>query len=264
MKKQDFSRKSHKSGSGGDFRRTNGRPNKTANGNTRGKNNRQAHAESVKLWMTPSSQTLTSHIPIVKKRNNDKSNGKGGNAGQKDRPYGSNDRNRPEGKNNKSFHQKKNRPQKNVRPQTESSNRNANSSPAQNPSVPGENESGPIKRVANIDPFELFCAYHLGIGPDNTYKPANINQVSARFNSNPATIKQATKEYGMDADSMLNKDFDMALAQLDIQVAPEGVSKIELAKTIYEEFLNVPDKKRDWKKILEEDRKENRRVFGDL
>lgn len=121
-----------------------------------------------------------------------------------------------------------------------------------------------MKLVANIDPFELFCAYHLGIGPDNTYKPANINQVSARFNSNPAIIKQATKEYGMDADSMLNKDFDMALAQLDIQVAPEGVSKIELAKTIYEEFLNVPDKKRDWKKILEEDRKENRRVFGDL
>ena len=54
----------------------------------------------------------------------------------------------------------------------------------------------------------------------------------------------------------------MALAQLDIQVAPEGIDRLELAKSIYEDFLAAPHVKRDWKKILDEDRKENRKVFG--
>ena len=49
-------------------------------------------------------------------------------------------------------------------------------------------------------------------------------------------VKQALKECNMDSASLLNKDFDMALAQLDIQVAPEGIDKMELAKSIYEEI----------------------------
>ena len=58
----------------------------------------------------------------------------------------------------------------------------------------------------------------------------------------------------MDSAALLDKDFDMALAQLDIQVAPEGIDKIELAKSIYEDFLEAPSVKRDWKKIIEEDK----------
>jgi hypothetical protein len=76
------------------------------------------------------------------------------------------------------------------------------------------------------------------------------------------TIRQILQEYEMDPDTLLNRDFDMALAQLDIQVAPEGVDRTELARNIYEDFLKAPIKKRDWKKILDEDRKENTKVFG--
>ena len=76
------------------------------------------------------------------------------------------------------------------------------------------------------------------------------------------TIRQILQEYKMDPDTLLNRDFDMALAQLDIQVAPEGVDRTELARNIYEDFLKAPIKKRDWKKILDEDRKENTKVFG--
>lgn len=129
--------------------------------------------------------------------------------------------------------------------------------PSQTPAL-----SNKGKRVGNIEPFELFCAYHLGIEANDTYKASNINQVASRFKVEPATVRQATKEYGFDPEAMLDKDFDVALAQLDIQVAPEGISKIELAKTIYEDFLNAPVLKRDWKKLLEEDRKENIKVFG--
>ena len=118
------------------------------------------------------------------------------------------------------------------------------------------------KLSGNLDAFTLFCAYHLGIGPNKEYKPSNINEVARRFGHDQGVIKQALKECSMDSASLLDKDFDMALAQLDIQVAPEGIDKMELAKSIYEDFLKAPNVKRDWKKIIEEDRKENRKVFG--
>jgi hypothetical protein len=120
---------------------------------------------------------------------------------------------------------------------------------------------GSGKQVGNIDPFELFCAYHLGITKDKGYRTANINEVANRFRSEPGMIKQALKEYDMDSESLLNRDFDMALAQLDIQVAPEGVDRSELARGIYQDFQDAPRIKRDWNKILEEDRKENQKIF---
>ncbi|MBT5869570.1 MAG: hypothetical protein HOH38_12100 [Nitrospinaceae bacterium] len=116
--------------------------------------------------------------------------------------------------------------------------------------------------TGNLDPFNLFCAYHLGIGPQKEYKPANLNAVARRFGQEPAIVRQALTECAMDSAALLDRDFDMALAQLDIQVAPEGIDRMELAKSIYEDFLAAPHVKRDWKKILEEDRQENRKVFG--
>ena len=135
-------------------------------------------------------------------------------------------------------------------------------SPAKDSPAPEPVTNDSRKLVANIDPFELFCAYHLGLSADKSYKSANINQVAQRFKVDPATIRTAVKNYQMDSASLLDLDFDMALAQLDIQVAPEGVDRLELAKGLYEEYLKAPKVKRDWKKILEEDRKENQKVFG--
>ena len=116
---------------------------------------------------------------------------------------------------------------------------------------------------AGIDPFELFCAYHLGITKDKEYKQSNINVVARRFNADPGTIKQALQTYDMDSGALFDRDYDMALAQLDIQVAPEGVDRLELARGLFEEFQEAPRVKRDWKKLIEEDRKENSKVFKD-
>lgn len=97
-----------------------------------------------------------------------------------------------------------------------------------------------LKRLtADIEPFELFCAYYLGITQDRGYKPSNINEVARRFRTDPATIKQALKEYSMDPAALMDRDFDMALGQLDIQVAPEGVDCKELAKTFTRSFLSL-------------------------
>jgi len=179
--------------------------------------------------MTAPAQTLSSHISIINKRNADNAS------------------NSPFGKSSGGG--------SNAKPAT------GRSQPSANRRSPEQKTSAP-KKVANLEPFELFCAYHLGIGPDKQYKPSNINEVANRFRQEPGLIRQALKEYGMDSASLLDRDFDMALAQLDIQVAPEGVDRIELAKNIYEEYLEAPYQKRDWKKILDEDRNENRKIFG--
>ncbi len=67
----------------------------------------------------------------------------------------------------------------------------------------------------------------------------------------------------MDAETVMNTDFDLAMAQIDIQVAPEGVDRVELAKGIYQEFRSAPRKPPDWRRrLLEEDARENAKIFG--
>jgi hypothetical protein len=245
----------------------NGLRNKTSrtSNNTKRNNrpNSQSRAKAVEQWMTAPAQTLSSHISIINKRNEGNKtstrNGAGGSSAK------GNGRNRPNRENSRknetgsSRDSKKNNPQNRQR-QNNDTRQRGHSSPT---TTTAKTQSGSEqKKVANLEPFDLFCAYHLGIGPNKQYKPSNINEVANRFRQEPGVIRQALKEYGMDSASLLDRDFDMALAQLDIQVAPEGVDRLELAKTIYEDYLEAPYQKRDWKRILEEDRLENRKIFG--
>ena len=112
------------------------------------------------------------------------------------------------------------------------------------------------------DIFELFCAYHLGITHDGGYRQQNIHDLARRFACTPAEIKQSLVDYRMDPQTMINSDFDLSLAQLDIQVAPEGVDRYELARPWFEEFLEANPNARDWQQELEDDAKENEKIFG--
>jgi hypothetical protein len=217
--------------------------------------------------MTAPAQTLSSHISIISKRNSDNTSNNSFNknnaGGSSQKGNGKNkpnrDRSRQNGASAGRDQRKNNHPNKTRRNNempTSGRHHPTSNRPAQ------EQKTNEPRKVANLEPFELFCAYHLGIGPNKQYKPSNINEVANRFRQEPGIIRQALKEYGMDSASLLDRDFDMALAQLDIQVAPEGVDRTELAKNIYEEYLESPHQKRDWKKILEEDRKQNRKIFG--
>ena len=218
--------------------------------------NSGSRKKSIHPWVSSSSsssQALTSHILMANK------NQSGGN---------SNNRNKPQGqkRRNPSRQQRENGSNGGSRPRNSIDRKQNGHRNSSNTNVSAEDTriaSGSEKElVGNLDAFTLFCAYHLGIGPNKEYKPSNINEVARRFGQDQGVVKQALKECNMDSASLLNKDFDMALAQLDIQVAPEGIDKMELAKSIYEEFLEAPNIKRDWKKIIEEDRKENRKIFG--
>jgi len=113
-----------------------------------------------------------------------------------------------------------------------------------------------------VGPFELFCAYHLGITDDGGYRFQNVHDVAKRFGCPSGVIKQLLGELDMDSDSIVQSRFDMASAQVDVMVAPAGVSRTEMARAMYDEFRKAPRKARDWKSELAEDARENERVFG--
>ena len=113
-----------------------------------------------------------------------------------------------------------------------------------------------------IEPFALFCAYHLGITEDGGYRFQNIHQVAKRFGTNAGVIKQLLADFDMDSDTIINSAFDMAGAQVDIMLAPEGINRTELAREYYEQFRAAPRRARNWTKELEEDARANERIFG--
>ena len=246
----------------GSFRKSGGNPRRSNNrqGNPSGRNQNQnsgTRKGGIHPWVSSNaatSQALTSHLTTTANKNrsggtNNRNSQNSKNPYRQKRNHGSNANDQGGGK----FPHRERSGQANGRP---SSSRQ---------SVDVSVKSSPVSEkplTGNLDPFNLFCAYHLGIGPKKEYRPSNLNEVARRFGQDPATVRQALKECGMDSASLLDREFDMALAQLDIQVAPEGIDRMELAKSIYEDFLAAPHVKRDWKKILEEDRKENRKVFG--
>jgi hypothetical protein len=113
-----------------------------------------------------------------------------------------------------------------------------------------------------ITPFELFCAYHLGITADGGYRFQNLHDVAKRFGCSSGVIKQVLQEMNMDADALVQSKFDIASAQVDVMVAPEGVSRRELAKQLFDEFSRAPRKARDWARELAQDASENEKTFG--
>lgn len=92
-------------------------------------------------------------------------------------------------------------------------------------------ETGPIA------PFDLFCACYLGIMPDGSYRSMGFNEVAKRLRRSPGDLKQALQDYGMDAEALKQAGFDISLAKLDMQVAPEGMDRRELARGLFEELL---------------------------
>jgi hypothetical protein len=118
--------------------------------------------------------------------------------------------------------------------------------PARRPDAPVMPAGG------EIDRFELFCAYHLGITADGTYRIQNIHEVARRFGTNAGALRQTLAAYGMDADDIVHSGFDLASAQIDIMVAPEGISRRELARPLFDEFQSAPRKARNWAKVMED------------
>ena len=114
----------------------------------------------------------------------------------------------------------------------------------------------------SIDPFALFCAYHLGITEEGGYRFQNIHHVAKRFGTNAAVIKQLLADFEMDSDAVIHSAFDLAGAQVDIMLAPEGIDRTTIARDLYDQFRAAPRRARNWAKELEQDARDNERIFG--
>lgn len=112
-----------------------------------------------------------------------------------------------------------------------------------------------------IEPFALFCAYYLGLDERGRFRHQNIHDVARRFRVATSVVEAALKQHGMDPDRMLGLSFDMAGAQLDMQVSPPGVDLPSIARMHYDLFLQAEEKPRDWQRELREDERINDETY---
>lgn len=87
-----------------------------------------------------------------------------------------------------------------------------------------------------VEPFELFCSLHLHITHDNRYRSQSMQDIARRFGVSVAELQVKIHELGMDVETVKQSGFDMEMAQMDIKVAPVGISRFELARPWFEEF----------------------------
>lgn len=115
---------------------------------------------------------------------------------------------------------------------------------------------------SGLEPFALFCAYHLGIGEDNRCRFQNVNEVARRFGVGVSELQEALRAYALDSDTLIDVDFDLASAQADVQVSPPGVDLVSLARMHYDALLEAAPKSRDWEAELADAAAENELIFG--
>lgn len=94
-----------------------------------------------------------------------------------------------------------------------------------------------------LDAFALFCAYYLGVSPDDRYQKPNLEEIARRFGTNPEGVRRLLVDYRIDEATIRKARFDLESAQMDIRVAPEGISRIEIARELYQDLLEMRDQK---------------------
>jgi hypothetical protein len=112
-------------------------------------------------------------------------------------------------------------------------------------------DNGPFKPFGADDghplsPFMLFCAYHLGLDTQGRKRFGNVHDVARGAGVAVADVEDALETAGLSAAAVLDRDFDLAGAQLDIQASPPGVDLVGIALMHWELFCAAPIKKRDW------------------
>jgi len=102
---------------------------------------------------------------------------------------------------------------------------------------------GPVPAMVadkGIPPFALFAACILGITEADGWKTPSAQDVGRRFGLPPGVLPQILRALALDVDSLKQCDFDLVGAQMDVQVAPAGVSRTEVAKGLYRDLLALP------------------------
>lgn len=93
-----------------------------------------------------------------------------------------------------------------------------------------------MAELCELSPLSVFCAVYLGISEDDGYLPMELSGVAKRFGVSEEELLAYLDEHDLAADCLEQSDFDLESARLDIKVAPEGVSRMELARTLLQEY----------------------------
>jgi hypothetical protein len=100
----------------------------------------------------------------------------------------------------------------------------------------GAPEGHTLAELCELSPFSVFCALHLGITERNGYANQDARSVARRFSLSCEELDAYLCEHAIDAESLRAAGFERESARLDMQVAPEGISRTELARTLFEEL----------------------------
>lgn len=128
--------------------------------------------------------------------------------------------------------------------------RRRRSRPGPNGRRPDRGRSGDdrhsVPELAELSPFSLFCALYLGITENDGYAEQDARSVASRFGLEPAELAAYLERHRLRERDLRAVNFDLQSARLDIQVAPEGISRTELARTLFAEIKSVlPDPEPD-------------------
>ncbi len=99
----------------------------------------------------------------------------------------------------------------------------------------------PLKELCELSPFSVFCALYLGLAQDESYAPAGANTVRRRFGLEESEFTDYLETQGLTDEDVRGADFDLESARFDIEVAPQGISRTEVARTLFAEFCALRD-----------------------
>jgi hypothetical protein len=91
-----------------------------------------------------------------------------------------------------------------------------------------------------LSPFALFAACILGVTESDGFRVPNPQEVGRRFGLSQSALSDALRALALDVESLEKSGFDLAGARMDVQVAPPGVSRTEVAKDLYKDLLQLP------------------------
>ncbi len=93
-----------------------------------------------------------------------------------------------------------------------------------------------VAELCELSPFSVFSALYLGLSEAETYSERSPGQVRRRFGLEEAEFDAYLQAHQLTETELGRACFDVESARFDIKVAPEGISKLEIARCLFEEF----------------------------
>jgi len=99
-----------------------------------------------------------------------------------------------------------------------------------------EGTCAPLAELCELAPFSVFCALHLWITETDGFREQSAESVAHRFELSAEELDAYLEQHDLTCEALRRAEFDVDGARLDMQVAPEGISRIELARTLFSEL----------------------------